>query len=83
MTIESEYVYKEPHYIRMSTSIGGYGGYAVINMIEKKGLSVLTPQKQYVEIDFSDTIPEEYQVSQVIYEMRSLPERPRRRTAIM
>jgi outer membrane lipoprotein-sorting protein len=67
-----EYAFKEPHYIRLSAPMGIY---SVINMAEKKGLSVLTPQKQYIEMDFSDVLSEEFQVSEVVYEMRSLPER--------
>jgi outer membrane lipoprotein-sorting protein len=67
-----EYAFKEPHYIRMSMPMEVY---AVINMAEKKGLTVLTPQKRYIEMDFSDAPSAEFQVSNVVYEMRSLPER--------
>jgi outer membrane lipoprotein-sorting protein len=72
ITMEYEFVFKEPHYIRMSMPMGTY---SVLNMAEKKGLTVLTPQKQYIEMDFTDAPSEEFQVSEVVYEMRSLPER--------
>jgi outer membrane lipoprotein-sorting protein len=70
--IPMEYAFKEPHYIRVSAPMGTY---SVINMAEKKGLTVMTPQKQYIEMDLSDASPEQFQVSDVVYEMRSLPER--------
>jgi outer membrane lipoprotein-sorting protein len=69
---EREYVFKEPHYIRVSNLNRGY---SVRNMAEKKGLWVWMSQKKYVEQNFTDAPYEEAQVSQVINEMRSLPER--------
>ncbi len=68
---ENEYVFKEPHYMRVT----GSNGYYVANMAEKKSLTVLTSQKQYFEMDLSDTSSDNHNVPQIIYELRSLPER--------
>jgi outer membrane lipoprotein-sorting protein len=76
--ISTEYVFKEPHYIRTSMPMGIY---AVINFAEMKSLTVLTPQKQYIENDFSDTMSEEFKESDIAmavdsyFGIRSLPER--------
>lgn len=76
--MSTENVFKEPHYIRSSWPLGIY---YVINLAEKKGLTVLTPQKQYIEMDFADTMSEEVQESELAmavdswFEIRSLPER--------
>ena len=76
--MSTENVFKEPHYIRSSYPLGIY---FVINLAEMKSLTVLTPQKQYIENDFSDTMSEEFKESNIAmavdswFEIRSLPER--------
>ncbi len=76
--MKTEFVFKEPHYIRSSYPLGIY---YVINLAEKKSLTVLTPRKQYIENDFSDGLSEESQKSGIAmavdswFEIRSLPER--------
>lgn len=73
MPITMEFVFKDPHYIRVSDALDVV--YSVYNMAEKKGLMVMTPQKQYIEMDLSDLSSEQLKLSEVVYEMRSLPER--------
>jgi outer membrane lipoprotein-sorting protein len=71
MAMTMQMAFKEPGLIRMSTQIGGHG---VIDMTRKKGISVLTPQKQYIDIDLAKAPQNQMQID-LIEEMRSLPER--------
>lgn len=70
MTIEM--MYKEPGFLRMNMPMGGF---LVLNGIEKKGISVIGPTKQFVEQDFSNLPPDQVQKqTNYIDEMRALPD---------
>ena len=70
--VPMEWILKEPHYQRVSDPMGGYW---IFNMGEKRGLMVSTRQKQYMVTDLSDASPELLMESDIVHEIRSLPER--------
>ncbi len=70
--VPMEWILKEPHYQRVSDPMGGYW---IFNMGEKRGLMVSTHQKQYMVTDLSDASSELFMESDIVHEIRSLPER--------
>jgi len=68
-----EVAFKEPGYMRMSAP-GGF--VSVVDSIQGKGLTILPPRKQFVEIEMSNLPNDPAQQNiDVIERLRSLPER--------
>lgn len=76
--MHQEHFYKEPGYMRANMSFGStIAGYLISDMVHKKAISVISPKKQYMEMDFDQALKmygkqPEYNI---IEHMRSLPKR--------
>jgi outer membrane lipoprotein-sorting protein len=72
-SITMEIAFKEPGYMRMSTPDGYV---SIIDSIQGKGISILPPKKQFIEIEMSglQNDPAQQNIN-VIEKLRSLPER--------
>ncbi len=72
-SITMEIAFKEPGYMRMSTP-NGY--VSIIDSIQGKGLTILPPKKQFIEMEISNLQNDPAQQNiNVIEKLRSLPER--------
>ncbi len=72
-SITIEIAFKEPGYMRMSTP-GGY--VSIIDSIQGKGLTILPPKKQFIEMEISNLQNDPAQQNiNIIEKLRSLPER--------
>jgi len=72
-SIKMEIAFKEPGYMRMAAP-GGY--VSIIDSIQGKGLTILPPKKQFVEIEMSNLQNDPAQQNiNLIEKLRSLPER--------
>jgi len=68
-----EIAFKEPGYMRMSTPDGYV---SIIDSIQGKGLTILPPKKQFIEMEISNLQNDPAQQNiNVIEKLRSLPER--------
>jgi len=68
-----EIAFKEPGYMRMAMA-GGY--VSVVDSIQGKGITILPPRKQFIEIEMSNLPNDPAQQNiNVIERLRSLPER--------
>jgi outer membrane lipoprotein-sorting protein len=68
-----EIAFKEPGYMRMAMT-GGY--VSIIDSIQGKGLTILPPKKQFIEIEMSNLQNDPAQQNiNVIEKLRNLPER--------
>jgi len=78
LEIQSEFLYKEPDYVRYNTSIKTkketISNYGIIDIMKKKGILIDDLKKQYLEMDFS-AIPGEQSQIDIIEHMKSLPKR--------
>ncbi len=72
-SITMEIAFKEPGYMRM-TAPGGF--VSIIDSIQGKGLTILPPKKQFIEMEISNLQNDPAQQNiNVIEKLRSLPER--------
>ena len=72
-SITMEIAFKEPGYMRMSTPDGYV---SIIDSIQGKGLTILPPKKQFIEMEISNLQNDPAQQNiNVIEKLRSLPER--------
>jgi len=71
-TMRMEIAFKEPGYMRMATA-GGY--VSVVDSVQGKGITILPPRKQFIEIEMSNLPNDPAQQNiNVIERLRSLPE---------
>jgi len=73
LSMRMEIAFKEPGYMRMSAP-GGF--VSIVDSIQGKGITVLPPRKQFIEIEMSNLQNDPAQQNiDVIERLRSLPER--------
>jgi len=71
-----EFFYKAPGHVRIKGTSGRTIGIVINNLIERKGIFLMTWKKQYNEIDYTNMSEESLNRQiQVVEHMRSLPKR--------
>jgi len=72
-SMRMEIAFKEPGYMRMATA-GGF--VSVVDSVQGKGITILPPRKQFIEIEISNLQKDPAQQNiDLIERLRSLPER--------